>query len=224
MSIKENKLVITHVIKEFLGKGNLDSYDNFVDPGIKIHCPISWQKIHHAEIERVEQTKAIDQEYAKGFQFNRMQIHELVADGNIVAARWEGEGRQGGPFFSYSPTRRKFQIAGQTFYRLNKARIVEVWHSWDLIGLLDQVGISLDPQFELTDHLVHLSKRLSTREKECLRHLIEGKTAFETGLILFLSPRTIEYYFENLKDKLDCSNKRELFKIAKQLDHFKLLD
>lgn len=224
MSIKENKLVITHVVKEFLGKGNLDAYENFVAPSIKIHCPLAWKKIHSIEVESVDQTKAIDEEYAKAFQFSQMHIHDLIAEDDKVSVRWGGVGVHGGSFFSFSPTRRPFTLSGQTFYRLHESRIIEVWHSWDLVGLLEQVGLSLDPQFQLTDRLINLSKKLSLREKECLHLLIQGKTAQETGLILFLSPRTIEYYFENLKDKLDCSNKRELFKIAKELNHFNLLD
>lgn len=51
---------------------------------------------------------------------------------------------------------------------------------------------------------------LSPRERECLELLKQGKTAKETAALLGLSRRTIEYYFDNIKDKLNCSSKRAL--------------
>lgn len=63
-------------------------------------------------------------------------------------------------------------------------------------------------------------KRLSKREKECLFWMIQGKTGREIAEKLHLSPRTIEFYFENCKNKLGCCTKSELFEkalIAKDL-------
>lgn len=52
---------------------------------------------------------------------------------------------------------------------------------------------------------------LSAREKECINHFLNGKTAKETAALLGLSYRTVEDYFANIKKKLNCRNKRELF-------------
>lgn len=65
--------------------------------------------------------------------------------------------------------------------------------------------------------------RLSKREKECMRLLLDGKSAKETASTLRLSRRTIEYYFENIKNKLLVGSKHELFQIAKELDQLNLL-
>lgn len=51
---------------------------------------------------------------------------------------------------------------------------------------------------------------LSTREKECLELFLKGKTAKETASLLNLSRRTVESYFENIKDKLGCFSKAEI--------------
>lgn len=64
---------------------------------------------------------------------------------------------------------------------------------------------------------------LSSRERQCLRCLLEGKTAKETALIYKLSPRTIESYFEKIKQKLKCTNKRDLFSLAQALEKLDLL-
>lgn len=49
-----------------------------------------------------------------------------------------------------------------------------------------------------------VSLQFTKREKEILKHLKLGKTAQEIADILFLSRRTIEKYFENIKLKLQC--------------------
>ncbi|KTD11917.1 LuxR family transcriptional regulator [Legionella gratiana] len=51
---------------------------------------------------------------------------------------------------------------------------------------------------------------LSKREIDCLQHLIQGKTTKMTAKILRLSPRTVEYYLENIKAKLGVNSKAEL--------------
>lgn len=66
-------------------------------------------------------------------------------------------------------------------------------------------------------------QKLSIREKQCLKLLIEDKSAKETAIVLGLSRRTIEYYFENIKNKLSCWNKQEILQITKTLKNMGLL-
>ena len=51
---------------------------------------------------------------------------------------------------------------------------------------------------------------LSPRELECLELYKLGETAQSTAAILGLSQRTVESYFDNIKNKLGCSSKSEL--------------
>ncbi len=51
---------------------------------------------------------------------------------------------------------------------------------------------------------------LSPREIECLFHILRGKTMKETAAILSLSKRTVETYYENIKNKFGCFTKSEL--------------
>lgn len=76
----------------------------------------------------------------------------------------------------------------------------------------------------LVEYLADLGKQthklalLSTRERECIKHFLLGKSSRETGQALNLSPRTVEFYFENIKNKWGCLNKREILSIAKQFE------
>jgi len=66
----------------------------------------------------------------------------------------------------------------------------------------------------LNDLRIRLSEQvkidISKREIECLFYLMKGKSARETGTLLNLSQRTVEYYLNCLKEKLHCTRKSEL--------------
>lgn len=64
---------------------------------------------------------------------------------------------------------------------------------------------------------------LSSREKECVKLLLKGKSAKESGTALGLSVRTIEHYLDNVKLKFKCQYKNEIFSAAEKLNELGLL-
>lgn len=53
--------------------------------------------------------------------------------------------------------------------------------------------------------------KISQRELDCIVYLLDNKTAAETAILMNVSRRTVEQYLENIKIKLDCSTKSELY-------------
>jgi DNA-binding CsgD family transcriptional regulator len=51
---------------------------------------------------------------------------------------------------------------------------------------------------------------LSAQEIKCLRLLMAGMTAKAIGKHLAISPRTVEHYLENIRNKFNVKNKIEL--------------
>lgn len=64
---------------------------------------------------------------------------------------------------------------------------------------------------------------LSLMERQCLKLLVQGKSAKETAKKIGLSYRTIEFYLENTKRKLSCWDKQDLFQYAKNMEELGLL-
>lgn len=88
------------------------------------------------------------------------------------------------------------------------------------IHLENLTKINFLTQLESKYH--HLLKtKFSKREIECLREFIKNKSAKQIGEKLFLSTRTIEYYMNNIKNKLSCHTKSEL---SEKLQKMKELD
>ena len=52
--------------------------------------------------------------------------------------------------------------------------------------------------------------KLSSRELDCIFLYQDGKTAKETARELNISQRTVETYFENIKNKLSCYSKDQV--------------
>ncbi len=62
----------------------------------------------------------------------------------------------------------------------------------------------------------HKMLGLSKRESECAYYLTRGMTMKLIAKTMDLSPRTVEFYIENIKDKLSCNSRSEL--IAKMFE------
>lgn len=53
---------------------------------------------------------------------------------------------------------------------------------------------------------------LTAREEECAIFLMQGSSLKEIAKSLGLSPRTIEFYFKNIKNKLNCRTKFQMMR------------
>lgn len=51
---------------------------------------------------------------------------------------------------------------------------------------------------------------LSRRQSQCLYYLLRGKSAAAIAKMLGLSPKTVEYYIEEIKNKMACRSKSEI--------------
>lgn len=81
---------------------------------------------------------------------------------------------------------------------------------------IDNAHLNNLPSAENGQYNDKLNINISKRERQCLYHLVRGMTAKEIARILNLSPRTIEFYIENMKKKFSCVNRIDL--IAKAYD------
>lgn len=59
---------------------------------------------------------------------------------------------------------------------------------------------------------------LSKQQIECLHYLAKGMTAKQTAKCMGLSYRTVEFYIENIKAKLNCTARIDLIQKAFQIE------
>lgn len=212
---KKTRSIVEHIIYEFFGKGNLSRYPEFISKEVEVYVPQSWRGIlPTTDLRDQEIIKKIDQEYALAFQFKHVDIDDLILGKDKILVRWSGQGIHRGNLFHLKATHRHFELTGQTIYQFNQEeQVSRVWQSWDMLGLVQQITPHPEDDIRLK-----LLATLSSQERECLKHLLQGKTAKETASLMNLSFRTVEYYFENVKNKLQCFYKRELIPFSRLLE------
>jgi len=75
-----------------------------------------------------------------GFPDIQWKLEEMIAEGDMVAARFTMRGTHNGAFFGVPPTGRKIEAQAMNFYRFSGGKIVEERGQPDLLGLLQQIG------------------------------------------------------------------------------------
>lgn len=75
-------------------------------------------------------------------------------------------------------------------------------------------GSPIRQRLRLTSPLEHVY--LTYQESHCIYYLLQGKTMKQTALALGLSHRTVEFYFNNVKDKIGCRKKQILLSLIRR--------
>lgn len=81
--------------------------------------------------------------YLDAFPDAGCRVDEIVAEKNMIVARWSGGGTQEGSLGNIPPTGNQISITGIDIHRIEDGRIKETWMNWDTLGMLTQLGISL---------------------------------------------------------------------------------
>jgi steroid delta-isomerase-like uncharacterized protein len=69
------------------------------------------------------------------------EIHETIAQGDKVAARWTMRGTQTGELNGIPPTGKRVTLSGITIYRIADGKVVEERGQEDGLGFLQQLGV-----------------------------------------------------------------------------------
>jgi len=78
--------------------------------------------------------------YISAFPNATMQITEIVAEGDMIAAHWRATGTHTGDLMGIAPTGRDVTVEGTQFDRIRDGKIVESHGLFDALGLLQQIG------------------------------------------------------------------------------------
>ncbi len=134
MATEVNRAVVRRLMNEAYTRPEVhnelvaDDYVGHFPPNPTLHGP--------------EGLKRFNAQAVTAFPDAHAAIEDLVAEGDEVVVRWmlrgthEGELRGGIP-----ATGRRVQVSGITISRLKDAKVVENWGNYDLLGMLQQLGV-----------------------------------------------------------------------------------
>ena len=89
-----------------------------------------------------EGMRAAAQMMRAGFPDWHSDLHELIAEGDLVVERFTASGTQRGEVMGVPPDGRTVSLAGINIFRLRDGRIVERWGRLDELSMLRQLGLA----------------------------------------------------------------------------------
>ncbi len=82
----------------------------------------------------------IASDFRKAFPNLRFVADLMLAEDDLVAARWTAEGTHSGRWGPVKATGRRARFSGVNIFRIRDRRVVEMWNHRDDLGLMQQVG------------------------------------------------------------------------------------
>ena len=70
----------------------------------------------------------------------RFTIHEAISQRDLVALRWSAQMTHCGDHLGCPATNKPVTVGGMSFARIRDGKAVKVWNSWDMMGLMQQIG------------------------------------------------------------------------------------
>ncbi len=138
MTIAANKDVVRRFYEELWNRGNLDAADKLVAQDYVRHDLRPGDAPPGPSGQ-----KAVAEKFRAAFPDVRLELEALVAEGDLVAARWTISGTHQGAWGDVTPTGRKVRFSGVNFFRIADNRIAEIWNIRDDLGLWEQVGATV---------------------------------------------------------------------------------
>lgn len=133
MSADANNALVRRFIDEiFLGR-RLVAVDELVAEDFMPH---TWG---HTSPGRDGLKPAIERVSAGLFD-TRMEVEDLVAEGDRVVVRLTSSATQSGLFMGLPPSGRRYEIGEIHWFRISDGQVAEHWHQADFMGMLRQLG------------------------------------------------------------------------------------
>ncbi len=135
MSTEENKGVVRRFFELGPSSGNLDEAMGLLAQDLVLHVPLPAAPGVQGICDVVTACRA-------AFAHLNVTVEDLVAEGDLVAARFTAHGIHKGAFMGLPPTGKSITMTGMEIFRIEDGRIAELWGEANLLGLMQQLGIS----------------------------------------------------------------------------------
>jgi steroid delta-isomerase-like uncharacterized protein len=131
-NIEENKAIVRRFVDEVFVRLDSDAVDNLVADDFVSH---SWG----AGDDGKASLKAATQRMSEALADIHFSVEDMIAEGDRVCVRLKAGARQIGEFMGIPAQGRSYEIGEIHIFRLVEGLIVEHWHQFDAMGLMQQL-------------------------------------------------------------------------------------
>jgi steroid delta-isomerase-like uncharacterized protein len=132
---EQNKATVRDFIDGLFTKGDLGAVDTYLAEDFINHDPPFGVS---ADREGMRAAGAMTRAACPDWHSD---LHQLVAEDDLVVERFTAGGTQRGELMGVAPTDRTVSLPGINIFRVRDGLIVERWGRLDELGLLRQLGV-----------------------------------------------------------------------------------
>lgn len=133
-----NSELVRRFYEEVWNRGNLDVADEvFADDYVRHDWRPSQAQPGPAGQKRIAG------DFRRAFPDLRFDVEMIIAEGDLVAARWTAEGTNSGAWGGQSATGRRARFSGVNIFRFQDGKVAELWNHRDDLGLMQQLGVQI---------------------------------------------------------------------------------
>jgi steroid delta-isomerase-like uncharacterized protein len=134
VGVEENKSLVLRFYEEVWNEGNVDVTSEVFAPDYVRHD----LRPSRALPGPAGQAK-VAADFRTAFPDLRMELDLILAEGDLVAARWTTEGTNSGPWGGRPPTGKRARFCGVNIFRFRDGKVAELWNHRDDLGLMQQL-------------------------------------------------------------------------------------
>jgi steroid delta-isomerase-like uncharacterized protein len=133
----ENKKIARRLMEEGWNKGREEVVDELMSSRCHFHDPV-----FPSLTSGVENFKQHLRTCRSAFPDLKFTIEDEIAERNEVVLHWKAHGTHRGVFLGMPATNKSATVSGTTINRIEKGKIVEQWADWNLLSLMEQLGVA----------------------------------------------------------------------------------
>jgi steroid delta-isomerase-like uncharacterized protein len=137
VNLDNNRAVVRRAVEEIWNKGDL-----FLVPEVYAPDFVSHQHSHPnmGDVRGLGSLQTFLSEFREAFPDFHDTIDDQVAEGEKVVTRVTSSGTHRGTFMGLQPTNKHVSWMAISIDRIQDGKIVEEWGSWDMFGMMQQLG------------------------------------------------------------------------------------
>lgn len=134
MAAEANRAAVRRLLDEVFAKGNTAAFLEMLAPDVVFHLA------GYPEPFRGNQAvKAWADEYLAAFAVT-LSIHDVIAEGEDVVARWTIVAHHRGEYMGIPPTGRRVTFTSVEWFRFRDGKASEIWNAFDVLDVVQQLG------------------------------------------------------------------------------------
>lgn len=136
----ENMALVRRCWEAVFSDHNLAALEDFVAPSYTWHGP--GQDVSGRDAF----TKQVVLGFLGAFPDLQITFEDQIVEGDKVASRWTTRGTHQGDLQGIPPTGKQFTMMGLVISRLADGKIAEEWETFDMLGMMQQLGVIPAPE------------------------------------------------------------------------------